>query len=404
MLDDNVQLCHELEFDETAKEGKYQPCSFTHVMDSLERLMLCGGKRKINVKAKSDSNGTVTRVYDYVNDATGASPPESAGRLLRAMASTPPIRSTRNIATVRDLCGWPGHYGIIGISRHGYGCRNSKSTTEPFDVTHSLYSFCLLNVRSTVVNGASYPMKQYAQDIEFNHIVDEKGLVVCKYRKFSHSKKNLQPIQTRQPGYVWRPPCPSRPFAPDPLPPVTPSPCPSSAPSPASSPSPPQQHPWTPHRSPIFEHIVVDLAALQQKYEGRRNACLVRSDQRDALLTYLSQRVLTYHFPVKEVLHPTEDHMLRVAEGKSFEIEPASPTTDRLRIDLAPVDNYSRSSLIVLLGGILNESFGVLKKVISDQVSAISSPGRRRIFICKKTPFNVWRSRSSGRKLTFGLY
>eukprot|EP00953_Heterococcus_sp_UTEX-ZZ885_P011365 6577-Heterococcus_DN1.PRE.7 len=63
---------------------------------------------------------------------------------------------------------------------------------QPFLVTYSVYSFILLNVKATVERGALYPCKQYMEDIEFNHIVDERGLIVGKCQRFCHTKSNLQ--------------------------------------------------------------------------------------------------------------------------------------------------------------------------------------------------------------------
>lgn len=324
MLDDNVQLCHELILD--GGVGEYQPCSFTHVMNSLERLMLGEKKQEIVVKTESDTQGTTKRISDYVDNAGApdkACPPESETlrQKTRDGKNSNPPEGGRNIKTVGDVCGRPGHYGIIGIERHGFGCRNSESRTEPFGVTHSVYSFCLLNVNSTVAKQAWYPIKMYWQDIEFNHVVDEKGLVVCKYRKFSHSKKNLQPIETRQPARVSR---------------LT------------------------------FQRVDIDLAALRRKYE-RGPHCVTNLDHLKALLTYLSEHVLK-EIPVEKALYPREDRKVQVTDDTAFEFEPAAPMTGSPRIDAVPIDSSSGSILIVLLEGIQNESFGVLKHVVTDKV------------------------------------
>lgn len=342
MLDDNVQLCHEVD----VGTGEYHPCSFTHVMDSLERLMLAGHRSSVTLRTESDPRGTPKRVSKYVRDAEVrdmACPLESQRRVLRGESSTQLPESARKIATVGDLCGRPGHYGIIGIARHGHGRGNIEETTEAFGVTQSVYSFCLLNVDSTVLNKAMYPMKRYWQDIEFNHIVDEKGLLVCMFRKFSHSKKNLQPIQPRQ---------------------QQPKPASKKRIQPIQPPGPP---PPAPASSLEFQFKDIDLAALQQEYERYSN-CVANEDHLGELLKYLSDRVLQ-RLGIKTVLEITEGNRLTTADDKTFEIEPAAPMTVRPTIDITLSQEPRGSILIVLLDGIQNESFGVLKIVVSHQVS-----------------------------------
>ena len=51
---------------------------------------------------------------------------------------------------------------------------------------HSTYSFVLINVKLTVRLGIFYPAKKFWQDIEFNHMLEEEGLVVMKCRTFMH--------------------------------------------------------------------------------------------------------------------------------------------------------------------------------------------------------------------------
>jgi hypothetical protein len=63
---------------------------------------------------------------------------------------------------------------------------------QPFKVTHSVYSFYLLNVESTVDNGVFYPPKTFHEDIHFNQMCEESDLAVLKFRHLFHHKKNLQ--------------------------------------------------------------------------------------------------------------------------------------------------------------------------------------------------------------------
>lgn len=323
MLDDNVQLCHELNVG--TEKGNYEPCSFTHVMNSLERLMLANDSETIIVPTAPDGQGTPQSIRDYVKGIPGVACSPEADVQIRG--SQKPHTGVQ-IATVGDLCGRPGHYGVIGIARHRHGVSNSEDAArEPFGVTHSVYSFCLLNVNSTVSRGALYPMKRFWEDIEFNHIVDEKGLVVCMFRKFSHSKKNLQPLQTRRPR--------------------------------ASV--------------PAFQHKTIALVELRKWCErGSDNDIDLKYS--DGLLEYLSEHVLRL-VPVEAVLLPTGDGNLIVSDGSSFEIDPGARMKVIPIIDVVLVPG-SGSVLIQLLEGVQNESFGILKSLITHEVSARYGGGK----------------------------
>ena len=61
-----------------------------------------------------------------------------------------------------------------------------------FAVTHSVYSFFLLNVKETLRKGVLYPAKPIWEDIEFLHMVSESNLAVCKFNKYIHMKKHLR--------------------------------------------------------------------------------------------------------------------------------------------------------------------------------------------------------------------
>lgn len=301
MLDDNVEACHELNV-ETA-EGEYEPCSFTHVMNSLERLMLAGDSKTIVVPTAPNALGTQTNIQEYVSDR-------------RILDTTLP--EGRKIATVGDLSGSPDQYGVIGIRRNVSS--NERGERKPFGVTHSVYSFCLLNVDSTVSKQAFYPMKRFWEDIEFNHVVDEKGLMVCMFRKFSHSKKNLQPLQTRRP--------PS---------------------------------------GPAFQHKDVALDELGKWYERGSNSD-IQLKHSNGLLKHLSEHVLR-EVKVEAVICPTGESKDTVTiDGRPFEIEPTVQMEVDPIIDVTVVPG-SGSILVVLTGGIRNESFGVLKSFIAAKVS-----------------------------------
>ena len=55
-----------------------------------------------------------------------------------------------------------------------------KGHVGPWTVTPSVYSMVLLNVASTVKQGALYPAKPYHEDVDFAHLCEERKLVVVK--------------------------------------------------------------------------------------------------------------------------------------------------------------------------------------------------------------------------------
>lgn len=50
----------------------------------------------------------------------------------------------------------------------------------PWGVTPSVYSMMLVNVNSTVTEGALYPAKPYHEDVDFAHLCEERHLVMVK--------------------------------------------------------------------------------------------------------------------------------------------------------------------------------------------------------------------------------
>src|SRR5690606_1478755 len=86
----------------------------------------------------------------------------------------------------RDIVGPTTGYGIIGIHRGGQNTHGKFS--HPVKVSHSVYSFFLLNVKDTVSKGLFFPARPIWEDIEFNNLLDEHGLVVCKMQLYTHFK------------------------------------------------------------------------------------------------------------------------------------------------------------------------------------------------------------------------
>ena len=57
----------------------------------------------------------------------------------------------------------------------------------------------MINVKLTVRLGIFYPAKKFWQDIEFNHMLDDAGLVVLKVRTFMHGETRLRTYTQRSP-------------------------------------------------------------------------------------------------------------------------------------------------------------------------------------------------------------
>ncbi|CAM9177501.1 unnamed protein product [Ectocarpus sp. 13 AM-2016] len=329
MLDDNVQMCHELD----VNTGRYGPCGFTHVMDSLERVLLLHQSRTIDVRLPPHQS----RTNDDMDSA-----PQSVSKFAKKHLTCPPdLESLRrgqhgdgattnqmHPTSVEDFCGKPNHYGLLGISRHGPGGENRRDiqNVTPFDVNHSVYSFCLLNVQSTVEQKAYYPLKRYWEDIEFNHIVDEKGLAVCMFRKFSHCKKDLQPRHT-----LW-------------------------------------------HPTLAFEHREIDLNELQTTFENipGRWTMVIPSPYLDSLLEYLSRHVLNSIQPAA-IVYPSDEPIgggnerKVVLVGSSYDLVPAVPEQQSPMIELQTSPD-SKIALLVLLGGLESHELGLLGRIIKKQI------------------------------------
>lgn len=308
MLDDNVQLCHELD----VSTGYYTPCGFTDVMDSLERVLLLPDSTTIVVGNEQQS------VAEHAVNQRGC--PTDLISLRRQEIPG----DAEHPISVADFCGRPDHYGVLGISRHGLGNENTRDTKEPFDINHSVYSFCLLNVRRTVTREAFYPMKRYWEDVEFNHIVDEKGLAVCMFRKFSHCKRNLQPHHPQPPLL-----CPT----------------------------------------PAFEHDDIGFEELMSTYEQipPGSTMVIPTAYLDSLLEYLSCHVLV-SINAGAIVYPNDSNKVCVVD-ESFEVIPTVPEQKSDRIGLQ-TEGRPAVVLIMLLKGLGFASLALFKHVTERKVSA----------------------------------
>eukprot|EP01041_Mallomonas_annulata_P001358 gene1358-2629_t len=111
---------------------------------------------------------------------------------LSSSMTTTPVKIATNLS---EVMGSSSAYGIIGMAR---GSSWRQDVCEPFKVSYSVYSFFLLNIKDTVANGCFFPCRPIWEDIEFNQLLDEKGLVVCKMQMYSHSKPMRRMIDEPQ--------------------------------------------------------------------------------------------------------------------------------------------------------------------------------------------------------------
>ncbi|CAM9276756.1 unnamed protein product, partial [Phaeothamnion confervicola] len=172
MLDDNVQICYEVNVKSDGKE--LVPCSFDRVMTAMERLVDPHDleSHKLLKRRQQQKGGGINQ-------------------------RQPPASEAASDLCLKDYVGSSDcgkEYGIIGINRDPVRLQRDcqEEIQKPFLASYSVYSFCYLNVAATCAAGVLYPCKQWAEDVEFNHLVDEAGLRVCKVNLFCHAKKNLQ--------------------------------------------------------------------------------------------------------------------------------------------------------------------------------------------------------------------
>jgi hypothetical protein len=110
-------------------------------------------------------------------------------------------------APLSEIVGSAEKYGVVGMWR-GYQWRDDVA--HPVKKSYSVYSFFLLNVEATVGNRLYFPARPIWEDIEFNNLLDEHGLLVCKLQVFAHEKKVhspaielFQPLVEAPTLYTW---------------------------------------------------------------------------------------------------------------------------------------------------------------------------------------------------------
>ena len=211
MVDDNVQLCYalnlrigedKLDNSDILITSKPAPCSFATMMLSLEK---CIGAQIPAKEADADKSTEIVlgesidkkyildfsslpqgRFHKFPSDSGEEGLPYHARQVKRLEALETGIFSRL------DFSGTTDSYAVLGSGRDVTNYQNCVYD-RPFSVTHSVYSFFLLNVSATVERGAYYPPKPFWEDIEFNQICEEKGLSVVK-ANFSISNQIYSPL------------------------------------------------------------------------------------------------------------------------------------------------------------------------------------------------------------------
>ena len=197
MLDDNVHYCQRMDLPRmfaAGAEPRHAPlelCSFAAAMREVEaQLGGDGDETYLCPIARSE-----LRIRDAVVTGTPACP---AGAFLRPAGGSGGRGGVAldggggrsRVEVRRDFAGDSSCYGVIGLRRDARGYEDLRG---PFAVTHSVYSFVLLNAAETVRRGVLYPPKPFWEDVEFNRLCEERGLAVLKCNRLFHFKKNLQP-------------------------------------------------------------------------------------------------------------------------------------------------------------------------------------------------------------------
>jgi hypothetical protein len=212
MLDDNVQACYYIDIDEMFKDGQQirlsppKPCTFEHIIRIIS-AQFCGGgnigpdvDERTSVPAHSPGQELehLMNGWDKAKKTPLAPCPKTSDnrQTPRFRPEKLPMSFDQRNWESKDIGSFSGkrkEFAVVGMSRDppDFATR-LKNIEQPFKVTHSVYSFYLLNVESTVDSGVFYPPKNFQEDIHFNQLCEESDLAVLKFRHFFHHKKNLQ--------------------------------------------------------------------------------------------------------------------------------------------------------------------------------------------------------------------
>jgi hypothetical protein len=148
--------------------------------------IVCNDKNstRSNVQVQSATFATVMmHIESLFNTESGSPYPHFDERAGEALAEA-------NKDALSEIVGPAEQYGVVGMWR-GYQWRDDVA--HPVKKSYSVYSFFLLNVEATVRKGLYFPARPIWEDIEFNNLLDERGLLVCKLQVFAHEKKVHSP-------------------------------------------------------------------------------------------------------------------------------------------------------------------------------------------------------------------
>ena len=117
-----------------------KPCSFATVMGGIELCTRCGDDQSI--KSVQFECATLDSQLEKLE----------AGKLFRPTPG-PGTTSKGSFSHIKEYTGSACTYGVIGMQR------DTIQQQRGFKVTHSIYSFFLLNVKATVEAGCFYPAR-----------------------------------------------------------------------------------------------------------------------------------------------------------------------------------------------------------------------------------------------------
>lgn len=174
LIDDNIQKCWRLHNEgEIVRNGSLsvKEVSFQEIICHIQDVF------DLNSEGQLSSGGcNALKKFPSVPEAeTLADRSSTFGRYV----------SEGSASTFEDVVGDQRAYGVIGTFR---GSQWKRKVSHPVKVSHSVSSFFLLNVRETVRRGILFPSRPIWEDVEFNNLLDENGLVACKMQMFAHCK------------------------------------------------------------------------------------------------------------------------------------------------------------------------------------------------------------------------
>ncbi|PRP75493.1 hypothetical protein PROFUN_10671 [Planoprotostelium fungivorum] len=158
---------------------------FCHMWD--DNILKCYHRRDVNEKPVECSLTDLASAYEEIverepNTFHGDWTPSS-------MHGYEPHKGHSGHVNSRDAFHGPTcEYAVVGSFRNP---RFWRSNNKPFGLSHSVYSAVLLNIRELKKKGIEYPVKQLQEDVEFNHMCQEKGLHVLMDYRYLHWKVNL---------------------------------------------------------------------------------------------------------------------------------------------------------------------------------------------------------------------